>query len=154
MRAGQVSLVERLWRNIRQDPSGCWIWTGRVGTHGYGEIQAEGRRWTVPRLMYSLLVEPLAPEQQPDHRCRVRSCVNPAHLEPVTLRENVLRGNSPAAVNARKTHCPQGHLYNEGNTYRRPGTGHRQCRECMRCHQRRNRYWVKYRQQKQDESCE
>jgi hypothetical protein len=83
---------------------------------------------------------------QIDHLCRVRHCVNPAHMEPVTPRENILR--SPvalAAINARKTHCPQGHPLSGANLYRTP-QGFRACRECRRKSDReskRRTYWAR-----------
>lgn len=67
---------------------------------------------------------------QVDHLCKQTRCVRPEHLEAVTPQENTLRSNSPAAINARKTHCPQGHEYTEENTYR-PPSGGRRCRACQ-----------------------
>jgi len=66
-----------------------------------------------------------------DHLCRNTACVNPDHLEPVTNRANILRGGGVAALNARKTHCPQSHEYTPTNTLARPN-GSRECRECRR----------------------
>ncbi len=63
---------------------------------------------------------------QLDHLCRVRCCINPDHLEVVTQRENILRGNGTAAVHAKKTHCPQGHEYSY-----RDKRGRRVCRICQ-----------------------
>lgn len=65
-----------------------------------------------------------------DHLCRNRGCVNPDHLEAVTQRENILRGEGLAAANARKTHCPKGHPYSGENLYVVPSSGRRQCRIC------------------------
>lgn len=83
------------------------------------------------RVAYKEFVGPIADEVVLDHLCRNRACVNVAHLEPTTDRVNILRGDTIAARNAAKTHCPQGHPYDEVNTYvRRDGKG----RECKACH--------------------
>ena len=74
-----------------------------------------------------------------DHLCRVLSCVNPSHLEVVSMKENVLRGNSPLAQKARQTHCLRGHVFSFDNIYRR-SDGHRQCRACLRLRERPPRY--------------
>lgn len=90
------------------DKSGdCWIWTGAFAVRtGYGKA---GRRGSAHRVAYELLVGPIPEGQQLDHLCRVRLCVNPDHLEPVTSQENLLRGETHAAKNAAKTHCYRGH---------------------------------------------
>ncbi|WP_353848602.1 HNH endonuclease signature motif containing protein [Cellulomonas sp.] len=75
---------------------------------------------------------PIPPGMQLDHLCRVRECVNPLHLELVTQRENILRGESPAAHHARKTHCDHGHEFTPENTYRAPSRPRtRICRACV-----------------------
>ena len=79
---------------------------------------------------YKLLVGVVPGGLELDHLCRVPACVNPAHLEPVTHAENLMRSPvAPTAINARKTHCPQGHPYVAGNTYYR-ANGHRHCKTC------------------------
>lgn len=123
------SATERFWANVHKTNT-CWLWTMRPAGEGYGQIKLEsGRRQQAHRFAYELLVGPIPEGLQLDHLCRVRHCVNPAHLEPVTSRENVHRSPiAPAALNARKTHCPHGHEYTDDNTYF--SGGKRICRAC------------------------
>lgn len=122
------ALVGRIMQNT--DRSGaCWLWTRSCNGKGYAEIKLAGRRHGVHRLAYELLVGPVPEGLVLDHLCRVRRCVNPDHLEPVTNRENLLRGEGASAKNAAKTHCPAGHPYDEANTILRP-RGSRRCRAC------------------------
>ena len=79
--------------------------------------------------MFEIHIGPVPDDKQIDHTCRVRACVNPKHMEPVTQRVNILRGVAPPAENARKTVCSKGHPFSEANTYRNP-RGHRICRLC------------------------
>lgn len=123
---------------------GCLIFTGRCDRHGYARvIGPNGQLGMAHRLMYELVVGPISAGKELDHLCRVRNCVNPAHLEPVTHRENTLRGFGVTATNARKTHCPQGHLLDDTNTYVYPG-GNRKCRTCSA--EQRQRYENRKRQ--------
>jgi hypothetical protein len=127
-------LADRLWSKVVITP-GCWLFTGAKVT-GYGVLSrgpAGAGRIQAHRAAWELLVGPIPEGLQIDHLCRVRNCVNPDHLEPVTPRENFLRGEGVSGKNARKTHCPQGHPYDEQNTYRTP-TGGRQCLTCRRQH--------------------
>lgn len=120
------------------DLAECWPWLGRIGTNGYGIMSKDGRPMLVHRLMYELLtMEAIPPGLQIDHLCRNRECVNPAHLETVTARENQLRGESFSGVNARKTHCPKGHPYSGENLYVSP-KGYRTCIVCRT--QRKHEY--------------
>jgi hypothetical protein len=86
------------------------------------------------RVVYEALVGPIPEEAVIDHLCRVRNCVNPDHLEPTTTKVNILRGTTPSADNARKTHCKQGHAFDSKNTA--VYDGHRMCRVCNRAYQR------------------
>ncbi len=83
------------------------------------------------RVAYELSVADIPDGLELDHLCRVRHCVNPSHLEPVTPHENWARGQAISILNAQKTHCPQGHAYDEANTYI-SGRGIRGCRACNR----------------------
>jgi hypothetical protein len=120
--------MKRFWDNVAKTET-CWLWLGARGGH-YGSYYSDGKSVLAHRFAYEALVGPIPDGLQIDHLCRVRLCVNPAHLEPVTQRENILRGTGPTAVNARKTHCPKGHQYDEGNT--RWYKNKRWCRACHR----------------------
>lgn len=133
-----MSILKRFIAKIALG-DGCWLWTGHVGQNGYGKFYptwAGGTKGVYAhRFAYELFVGPIAPKLTIDHLCRVRNCVRPAHLEAVTQRENLRR--SPLG-HAAKTHCPQGHAYDEANTRINPGGG-RECRACGRDKQRRRR---------------
>lgn len=122
----------------------CWIWEGSTnGKGGYGVMSlppahrsGKADKEYAHRLMYTWRVGEIPPGMEIDHLCRNRLCVNPAHLEAVTRRENQARGvGTFTAVNAPKTACPVGHPYDESNTYVHPLTGYRQCRVCRREYQ-------------------
>jgi len=110
----------------------CWLWTAAVKGDGYaGFHRGEGRHVVGAHIFaYELVNGPVPPGLVLDHLCRVRRCVNPAHLEPVTQGINTLRGETISAANAAKTHCPQGHPYDEENT--RWYQGRRYCKACKR----------------------
>ena len=113
--------------------SGCWLWTGACTGSGYGNFRSHAAH----RIVYELLRGPIPEGLELDHLCRVVSCVNPDHLEAVTPRVNNLRSMSPAALHAKKTHCPAGHLYDEANTYVSEA-GSRSCRSCGRDYHNRS----------------
>jgi hypothetical protein len=115
----------------------CWEWTGRTSASGYGVVaigHTEKRR--AHRVMYELVVGPIPEGLQIDHLCRVRNCVNPDHLEPVTHAENLLRGMSPAMVAHRTGICQRGHSLEDAIT--KPN-GWRNCRTCDNERRRRKR---------------
>ncbi len=129
------TVTERFWARVEKTPA-CWLWTGSLSSDGYGQMVNPFH--VAHRLSYEMLVGPIPDGLQIDHLCRNRRCVNPTHLEPVTVRENLLR--SPitlAARNASKTHCIHGHPFDEQNTYRH--NGRRQCRICRRLNGQRRR---------------
>jgi hypothetical protein len=128
--------MERLLAKVEVDLDGCWTWTG-CGSRGYGQIVEDGCIKKVHRVAYEHLVGPIPEGLTLDHLCRNRACVNPDHLEPVTLRENVLRSPAaPTAVNARKTHCDYGHEFTPENTYNFHGR-----RKCKACNRERTTLW-------------
>ena len=120
--------MEVLPANVRQrishDGDGCWPWIGPTDRDGYG-IHCHKQ---AHRVVYTYLRGPIPTGLSIDHLCKTRNCVNPRHLEAVPIRVNILRGDGPAAQNARKTHCKNGHEFTDTNT-RRHG-GRRYCRTC------------------------
>ena len=132
-------LEERLWSRVeRGSGDECWSWLGSQNSRGYGQIMAHGHMTGVHRVAYELAVGPIPEGLQIDHLCRNPLCVNPAHLEPVTQRENMLRGVSPGARAVRDNVCKRGHPFDLLNTYVDP-KGWRRCRECHRLDEIRRR---------------
>jgi hypothetical protein len=127
------TLARRFCTKVSILPSGCWEWTGAKspirGTAGYGVMTVDRRHVGAHRVAYQMFVGPIPAGRDLDHLCRKTDCVNPAHLEPVTPKENKLRGFGFGGRNARKTHCPKGHEYTTANTIQQ-ARGWRLCREC------------------------
>lgn len=125
-----LSIEERL--DIHTDkngPDGCWVWTGALNDkRGYARLRVDGRNPYAHRLSYEIRVGPVPEGLELDHLCRNPACLNPAHLEPVPHVVNMLRG-----ATATRTHCVNGHLFDDANTYIRVtkiGWVARQCRAC------------------------
>ncbi len=144
------SLRIRILRHIRILDNGCWEWTAGLNKFGYGSLGGKVRG--AHRASYIGFVGPVPPGKEIDHTCHNptacaggpqcphRRCVNPDHLEPVTRKENVLRGHGNSRVVANKkakTHCKHGHPYDEANTYWY--RGYRMCRACH-CETEKRRY--------------
>lgn len=127
-----MTAEERFFAKVDQTvgDDGCWEWLGAKITEGYGSFHLNGRQHGAHRVAYELLVGEIPAGLQLDHLCRNHGCVNPAHLEPVTPRENTLRGEGPAAALARATRCVNGHEFTEANTITKDRR--RGCRECAR----------------------
>jgi hypothetical protein len=131
------TLPPRVSNKILIEPnSGCWLWTAALSQAGYGRIFFDGENRMAPRVVYELLKGPIPEKLFLDHLCRTRCCVNPNHLEPVTNRENCLRGENR---NRNKTHCIHGHLFNDENTYICAWKG-RTWRMCKTCQLIRNQF--------------
>lgn len=135
-----TDLPEYIQRHIMPIPfCGCWIWMGTLAAGGYGWISFEGRSRPAHRVVYQLLRGIEHPELDADHLCRVRACVNPDHIEFVTNRVNILRGEGASALNLRKTHCDYGHPLSGDNLYIYAKRNERLCMECIR--RRRREFW-------------
>lgn len=127
---------ERFWAKVIKYPNGCWEWQGATcgGRGNYGQFHNKGKHIMAHRFAYNELRGSIPKGYEIDHLCRNKCCVNPDHMEVVTRSENTKRGLIPHILRQRhlsKTHCPQGHPYDEANTYITP-LGHRDCRICRK----------------------
>lgn len=120
----------RFATKVRTMPSGCIEWVGGLNQYGYGVFYHDHTQSLAHRWAYKTQVGQVPDGLELDHLCRNRACVNTEHLEAVTRQVNSLRGIGPTAINARKTHCPQGHPYSGANLYIIPSSGGRVCRVC------------------------
>lgn len=130
------SVRERFEAQHEPEPnSGCWLWTGVVDRLKYGSMEIDGRKAMAHRVAHLLYKGMIPPRLTIDHLCRNRMCVNPAHVEAVPQRVNVLRGVGIAARKTQQTHCDNGHEYTAQNTRRRKGRW-RMCRACFNARRR------------------
>jgi hypothetical protein len=143
MGARRGTVEERFWRYVdRRNSEECWPWTGATTLAGYGCLKVEGQSVYAHRIAYGLLIGPLGAGLVPGHSCHDidlscgggnsclhRRCVNPDHLEAMSLAENTRRGRG-GAFWATKTHCPWDHPYDDENT--RIYEGRRFCKACAR----------------------
>lgn len=108
-------------------PTGfCWEWQGTISVYGYGAIKQNNVRKVAHRVAYEYLVGTIPEGLVLDHLCRNRRCVNPDHLEPVSIAENTLRGYGMGAEHSRRTHCPKC----GGDDWIPRSDGGRRCRPC------------------------
>ncbi len=138
-------VLPRLTKRLVFDLRGCWVWTGcrTKGGEGYGQIVvARGKTQQVHRVVYEALVGPIPDGLQIDHLCSNKACCNPAHLEPVTARENQRREDQLLGIRSAVTHCPQGHEYTPENTGYKKSPPGKVWRECIAC--RRLRAWRRF----------
>jgi hypothetical protein len=119
---------------VQPQPDGCWLWTGGKFANGYGMIQLQGKLRRVHRVIYVWTRGELPEDLQIDHTCKVKLCVNPMHMEAVTLAENVRRSNGWGGRESRKTHCVNGHPFSGDNLVTRPYGDGKRGRRCLTCH--------------------
>jgi hypothetical protein len=131
----------RFWRKV--DTSGdCWIWTATLIPRGYGRFWLDGKQRLAHRVAYEWLIGSIPETLEIDHLCRVRACVNPDHLEPVTADENQRRARPHRKANKSPrsaTTCVNGHEYTPDNIKIEPETGWRKCRTYLRAKAKRKR---------------
>lgn len=142
-----VPAVERIKAHLSMNADGCWLHGLAKDRDGYGAISERGKSKRAHIVMYESVHGKVPLGLQLDHLCRVRCCVNPDHLEPVTGSVNIRRGIGPrlggirlqainAERNAKRTHCPHGHAYTADNCMYHHGL-----RECRTCNRNRSRAW-------------
>jgi HNH endonuclease len=130
---------DRFWAKVNKTET-CWLWTGATTRKGYGLFGvAHSFNRQVHRFSYELLKGAIPPGFTLDHLCSNRACVNPDHLEPVTQRVNVYRGNSPSAINRKKTECKYGHPLSGSNLKISIAANGSVARSCRTCHNEANR---------------
>lgn len=117
MKITTKSVEDRFWSKVKKTET-CWLWM-LCDQSEYGMFYHTGSTVRAHRFSYELMHGPIPEPLVIDHLCRVKSCVNPKHLEAVTTKVNVLRGISFSAQNAKKISCPKGHLYTKTKTWRR-----------------------------------
>lgn len=111
----------------------CWVWTGSRKGSGYGQVWIDNAVRAAHRVIWEMLRGPIPSGLTMDHLCRQKPCVNPSHLEPVTLLENIMRSDTITAIYARRNTCSRGHNYQEMGTVRDKG-GKRRCYKCTAIH--------------------
>lgn len=125
-------LTIRFWDRVADSvESECWVWTGCTTYHGYGRLAGGPESRThlgAHRVSYELHVGEIPDNHHAHHVCGNKGCVNPEHLVVISEEEH---GRLSQLLTPRKTHCPQGHPYDEKNTYVMPSGGTRRCRVCL-----------------------
>ncbi len=126
------TLEEKFWAKVQVTDT-CWLWTASLSPFGYGRLYVGKRMRLAHQVSYEMYIGPIPIGLDLDHLCRVPRCVNPFHLEPVTRRENLMRGKTLVARYAMRTHCIRGHPFDDVNSflYR----GYRICRACRKIHE-------------------
>jgi hypothetical protein len=130
--------LERFMALVEKRDDGCWMWRGHIDKksgRGSWRMPEDSHATPAHRAAYRMFVGPIPKGLQLDHLCCVPSCVNPAHLEPVTPLENVRRTGAGQAIT-----CRRGHVLAGDNLGKR-SDGRRYCKTCSRM--RQSKYWAK-----------
>lgn len=117
----------------------CWYWAGQIKPNGYGALWFDSKKVYAHRFSYEVYKGEIPRGLEIDHLCNNRLCINPDHLEAVTHRENLLRGETLPTIALAKTHCSNGHPYMGSNLHYRKN-GKRSCVTCNREYNRRHYY--------------
>ena len=132
-------MKERFWIKVdKRIPDGCWEWKGAILKNGYGRFWDGERNVLAHRFVYELCIHRITEKQHLDHICSNRGCVNPSHLQVLSNRENILKGNGPTAKNFRKTLCKRGHILTAGK-FKQNG----EWRICLECAKETRRKWLR-----------
>ena len=123
------NIISRFFQyvSIKED-GGCWLWVGSLSSNGYGKFK------TRYRFCYEIFKGEIGPGLQLDHLCRTRSCVNPDHLEPVSSRENIRRGENHVAKIMQSVFCKRGHYLCKDNLIKTM-RNYRRCKTCNNIYQ-------------------
>lgn len=144
-----MHVLDKFWARVSPEPNtGCWLWMGQSNGRGYGRLHLHDHQLVLAHRFSWEIHKGLVPDGlELDHLCKVKICVNPDHLEPVTHEENIARGNGGWMQRA-QTECVNGHEFTAENTYNylsKRGISKRQCKECNRI---RSRLWQRVNKRK------
>lgn len=123
-----ISAIDRFMSHVTIQANGCWEWVAAIDARGYGRFWMGGKRTRAHRFSYEYYTGKVPDGKELDHLCRNHACVNPAHLEAVSHKVNVLRGEGVAALHARNMLCSEGHLLTPENVI--IDGGGRRCKIC------------------------
>jgi|SRR6266436_10149715 len=108
----------------------CWIWRAFLTKKGYASITFRSKKTYAHILSYLIHIGPIGEGLEIDHKCRTTNCIRPSHLQAITHRENMLRGNTIVTMQTARTHCPKNHPLSGENLY--VYAGKRGCFICRR----------------------
>lgn len=146
-----TTINERFVSRHIVNEAGCWVWQGGLVKGGYAQLSINGSRQYAHRVAYEMYKGKIPDHLEIDHKCRVRNCVNPEHLEAVSHQENMKRSTA-GKPNRVKTHCPAGHPYSGQNLYIQPSNNSRICRICMKKSGRKF-YWANKKERVVKDQC-